>query len=61
MKTRKSLAIVFVGLMLAGCSLYRESLVEMSREDVKTAEAVREAALNFISTWNINSALSKDH
>jgi len=54
MKTR--IIVVILGLfLLAGCSLYRESLVEMSREDVKNADAVREAALNFNSTWNINS------
>lgn len=58
MKTR--IIVVILGLfLLAGCSLYRESLVEMSREDVKNAEAVREAATNFLSTWNINSGFIK--
>ena len=55
MRTRKSLAIVFVGLMLAGCGAMRVGLVEMSKEDVKNAEAVREAATNFLSTWDLNS------
>ena len=54
MKTR--IIVLLLGLfLLASCSLYRESLVEMSREDVKNAEAVREAAINFLSTWNLNS------
>ena len=52
---RGILTILLVGIMLSGCSLYRESLLEMSREDVKNAEAVREAADNFKSTWNLNS------
>ena len=59
MRTRKSLAIVFVGLMLAGCGAMRVGLVEMSKEDVKNAEAVREAATNFLSTWELNSGFIK--
>jgi len=54
MKTR-IIAVILGLVLLAGCSFYRESLVEMSREDVKNAEAVREAATNFLSTWNLNS------
>ena len=56
MRTRNSLAILFLGLMLAvGCSAMRKGLVEMSKEDVRNAEASREAAYNFISTWDLNS------
>jgi len=55
------LGVIFLSgcVVLSGCSLYRESLLEMSREDVKNAVAVREAATNFLSTWNINSGFIK--
>ena len=59
MKTRIILAVLLVGIMLSGCSLMRTGLVEMSKEDVKNAEATREAAWNFISTWNLNSGFIK--
>ena len=39
--------------------MMRQGLVEMSKEDVKNAEVVREAARNFISTWNLNSGFIK--
>lgn len=52
----KRLIILTLSLfLLTGCSLFREGLLEMSREDVKNAVAVREAATNFLSTWELNS------
>ena len=63
MRTKNSifvllLSVIFLSgcVVLSGCSLYRESLLEMSREDVKNAVAVREAADNFFLTWELNSA-----
>ena len=59
MRTKISLAVILVGFILAGCGAMRVGLVEMSKEDVKNAEATREAAHNFISTWNLNSGFIK--
>ena len=59
MKMKMSLVIILVGFILAGCGAMRVGLVEMSKEDVKNAEATREAAHNFISTWNLNSGFIK--
>ena len=55
MKTRAIVLTLLIGVMLSGCSLFRESLVEISKEDVRNAEAVREAAINFAITWEPNS------
>lgn len=59
MKTRKLIALLLGIVFLAGCGVLRVGLVEMSREDVKNAEATREAARNFISSWNLNSGFIK--
>ena len=38
-------------IMASGCSFFRDTLVEMSQEDVKNAEAVREAIIQAITLW----------
>lgn len=56
----KRLIVLTLSLfLLSGCGLFREGLLELSREDVKNAVAVREAATNFLSTWNFNSGFIK--
>jgi predicted small lipoprotein YifL len=53
------IALLLVLFFVLGCGVMRKGLIEMSREDVKNAEASREAARNFISTWNLNSGFIK--
>uniref|UniRef100_A0A6H1ZCU9 Lipoprotein n=1 Tax=viral metagenome TaxID=1070528 RepID=A0A6H1ZCU9_9ZZZZ len=56
MRTKNSIFVLMLGVMFVmGCSTFRKGLVEMSNQDVKNAEASREAAKNFISTWKLNS------
>lgn len=49
------LILVLVLFFVVGCGAMRKGLIELSKQDVKNAEAVREAATNFLSTWLINS------
>lgn len=46
-------------LLLTSCSFVQKEVVEVSRQDVKNAETIREVSKNFLSTWPVNSGFIK--
>jgi hypothetical protein len=52
---KKLILFMFIFMFLfTGCSFLRKSLVTLSEEDIKNADATRIAAKNFLTTWNLN-------
>jgi len=53
--TAKITALFLCILFLSSCAWMRKEIVEISKSDVKNAQALRTASKNFLSTWRINS------
>lgn len=50
-----ALAAMLAILALGGCTGTRQSIVEITEEDLKNAEASRQVAINMLKVWPINS------
>ena len=51
----KKYLILFLVLVLMGCTSLQKSAIKVSEIDLKNAEVSREMAKNFLSTWKLNS------
>lgn len=59
MKNSIVMLVMLVTLLVAGCSVVRQQGVDLSVENIKNAEAIREISLNCISVWPIQSGFIK--
>lgn len=57
MKRAIIVGMLMVVLALSGCAWTRQTIVDLSRSDVKNMEAVKEASRNLITTWPMYSGL----
>ena len=56
---KKWIIIVTIILQCAGCALLRQSAIDISTENIKNAEAIREVSKNCISVWPVQSGFLK--
>lgn len=53
----QTIILVVLSVTLAGCQLARQSLIDVSVEEVKNAETCREVARNLLSHWLVCSGM----
>jgi len=60
-KMKRKIQIIALTMLLltAGCSITRQVALDVSTENVKNAEMVREVSLNCLSIWPIQSGFIK--
>ena len=51
--------LVIEFLLIAGCSTARQGVIDISTENVKNAETMREVSLDCLSVWPIQSGFIK--
>lgn len=56
---RRLIVLIIPLLFFAGCALTRQGATEISTENVKNAETIKEVSLNCLSVWPIQSGFIK--
>lgn len=56
---KKRIFIVMIILQCAGCSLTRQCAIDISTENIKNAQTIREVSSNCISVWPVQSGFIK--
>ena len=51
----KTMIILLCTIMICGCTMMRETAIDISEEELLNAEMAREVASNYLSMWSIQS------